>query len=129
MSTAPRTQGVLRTGSRIGRPAKRSFAIKGHYTSITIEAPFWDALRDAAAAIGTTPSALVARIDAARGPSGLSSAVRVWLLAYYRSSCEGRAEAGRRVSDGIEAGSTEADPDAPDLNAPARDASERQPQE
>lgn len=67
------------------RPAKRSFAIKGHQTSISLEAPFWDALRDAAAEQRTTPAALVARIDAARGGAGLSSAVRVWLLAYYRA--------------------------------------------
>ncbi len=76
----------MSAGQRAGRPAKRSFAIAGHHTSITLEAPFWDALRDAAADLGTTPSALVARIDAARGASGLSSAVRVWLLAYYRAA-------------------------------------------
>lgn len=69
----------------MSRPAKRSFAIKGHQTSISLEAPFWEALREASAELGTTPAALVARIDAARGATGLSSAVRVWLLAYYRS--------------------------------------------
>lgn len=75
-----------RPAAREGRPAKRSFAIKGHQTSITLETPFWEALREAAAQMHTTPAALVARIDAARGSSGLSSAVRVWLLAYYREA-------------------------------------------
>ncbi|MBA4174102.1 MAG: aryl-sulfate sulfotransferase, partial [Hyphomicrobium sp.] len=32
------------------RPVKRSFSIKGHRTSISLEAPFWDALKDAATA-------------------------------------------------------------------------------
>ena len=33
----------------MSRPLKRSFSIKGHRTSISLEAPFWDALRKAAA--------------------------------------------------------------------------------
>lgn len=66
------------------RPVKRSFSIKGHRTSISIEAPFWDALRQAAAQEGLALAALVARIDANRGEAGLSSAVRVWVLDYFR---------------------------------------------
>jgi predicted DNA-binding ribbon-helix-helix protein len=66
------------------RPVKRSFSIKGHRTSISLEAPFWEALRQAAAAEHTTLSALVAAIDAKRGTAGLSSAVRVWVLDYVR---------------------------------------------
>lgn len=66
------------------RPVKRSFTIKGHRTSISIEAPFWDALRQVAAAEGITLAALVASIDAERGDAGLSSAVRVWVLDYFR---------------------------------------------
>jgi predicted DNA-binding ribbon-helix-helix protein len=66
------------------RPVKRSFTIKGHRTSISLEAPFWDALRQAAADERTTLSSLVATIDAKRGQAGLSSAVRVWVLDYVR---------------------------------------------
>lgn len=76
------------------RPLKRSFTIKGHRTSITIEREFWDALRQAAASEQTTLAALVAAIDRERGAAGLSSAVRVWLLAYFRS----RPEKMRAVS-------------------------------
>ncbi len=68
------------------RPVKRSFSIKGHRTSISLEAPFWEALRQAAAAEHTTLSALVAAIDAKRGGAGLSSAVRVWVLDYVRKA-------------------------------------------
>lgn len=66
------------------RPVKRSFTIKGHRTSISVEAPFWEALRQIAAAENITLAALVATIDAERRAAGLSSAVRVWVLDYFR---------------------------------------------
>lgn len=66
------------------RPVKRSFSIKGHRTSISLEAPFWEALKEAAAADRLSLAALVAAIDTGRGEANLSSAVRVWLLARYR---------------------------------------------
>ena len=62
------------------RPVKRSFSIDGHRTSISLEAPFWVALKDAAADERVPLATLVASIDKARGKAGLSSAVRVWLL-------------------------------------------------
>lgn len=69
----------------MSRPLKRSFSIKGHRTSISLEAPFWDALREAAAEQKLTLAGLVARIDDERSDqSGLSTAVRIWVLAYYR---------------------------------------------
>jgi predicted DNA-binding ribbon-helix-helix protein len=66
------------------RPVKRSFSLHGHRTSISLEAPFWDALKDAASRQGISLAALVARIDDERGNAGLSSAVRIWVLDYYR---------------------------------------------
>ena len=68
----------------MSRPIKRSFTIGGHRTSISLEAPFWSALKDAAENERLPLSTLIARIDAERGASGLSSAVRIWLLSYYR---------------------------------------------
>lgn len=62
------------------RPVKRSFSIRGHRTSISLEAPFWEALKDAAAREGVSLASLIARIDEERGTAGLSSAVRVWIL-------------------------------------------------
>jgi predicted DNA-binding ribbon-helix-helix protein len=67
-----------------GRPAKRSFTIGGHRTSISLENAFWDALKAAAAEEGVPVSRLIARIDADRAGCGLSSAIRVWLLARFR---------------------------------------------
>jgi predicted DNA-binding ribbon-helix-helix protein len=64
------------------RPVKHSFAIAGHRTSISLEAAFWEALRAAAASEGMSLAQLVGEIDAGRGEAGLSSAVRVYMLAY-----------------------------------------------
>ncbi len=72
----------------MSRPVKRSFAIKGHRTSISLEAPFWEALKEAAAEDGIAIAALVAEIDKARGTSGLSSAVRIWLLHRFRTQAK-----------------------------------------
>ena len=76
----------------MSRPIKRSFAIKGHRTSISLEKPFWDALKEAAAEDGATLAGLVADIDGNRGASGLSSAVRIWLLERYRARAQPRSE-------------------------------------
>jgi predicted DNA-binding ribbon-helix-helix protein len=73
----------------MSRPVKRSFKIDGHPTSISLEQPFWDALKDVAASENEPVSRLISRIDAERGSSGLSSAVRVWLLAHYRAGARG----------------------------------------
>jgi predicted DNA-binding ribbon-helix-helix protein len=75
----------------MSRPLKRSFKIDGHRTSISLEEPFWEALKDVAVAERQPVSRLISRIDAARGASGLSSAVRLWLLAHYRARA-GRVE-------------------------------------
>lgn len=66
------------------RPLKRSFTIRSHRTSISLEAPFWDALQCAATDSNLPIAELVARIDETRGATGLSSAVRLWLLDHYR---------------------------------------------
>ncbi len=66
------------------RPVKRSFTLRGHQTSISLEEPFWDALKEAAEREGKTTAALVADIDETRGDCGLSGAVRTWILDYYR---------------------------------------------
>ena len=70
-------------------PVKRSVAIAGHSTSISLEPVFWDALAEAAADMRLPLSALVARIDASRieedDPPNLASAIRVWLFERTRA--------------------------------------------
>jgi predicted DNA-binding ribbon-helix-helix protein len=82
----PRTDAdnVSRRPAGSARPRKRSFTIGGHRTSISLEAPFWEALKASAAEEGVPVSRLIARIDADRAGCGLSSAIRVWLLARFR---------------------------------------------
>ena len=67
-------------------PVKRSIAIAGHKTSISLEPVFWDWLREVAEEKGLPVSTLVAQIDAERiqadTPPGLASAIRVWLVAH-----------------------------------------------
>ena len=67
---------------------KRSVVLAGHRTSISLEAEFWQALREVAGARLLSINALVAAVDAARGagrPANLSSALRVFILDCYRS--------------------------------------------
>ena len=66
------------------RPVKRSFSIRGHRTSISLEAAFWDALVEIAAERGLALARLVAAIDEQRGDAGLSGAVRIFILDHYR---------------------------------------------
>lgn len=72
----------------MNRPVKRSFAIKGHRTSISLEGAFWDALKEAAVQDGKPLAQLISEIDDSRGTSGLSSAVRIWLLERFRARAE-----------------------------------------
>ncbi|RYE30963.1 MAG: aryl-sulfate sulfotransferase [Hyphomicrobiales bacterium] len=63
---------------------KRSLSIAGHRTSISLEAPFWEALREIAASEDRPIAALVAEVDTGRGELNLSSALRLHALAHYR---------------------------------------------
>ncbi len=60
---------------------KRSVTIAGHTTSISLEEPFWKALRDIAKAEGRSLAALNTEIDERRG-TNLSSALRLYVLDY-----------------------------------------------
>ncbi|WP_454656181.1 ribbon-helix-helix domain-containing protein [Bosea beijingensis] len=63
---------------------KRSLSIAGHRTSISLEAPFWEALKEIAASENRPIAALVADVDSGRGELNLSSALRLHALAHYR---------------------------------------------
>lgn len=68
---------------------KRSFAIKGHRTSVALEPEFWDALEALARREGLSLSALIAKIDRERirrdPQPGLASALRVFALNSLRA--------------------------------------------
>lgn len=58
---------------------KRSVDIAGHKTSVSLEAPFWDALTAIAQSQNISINQLIAEIDKDR-TSNLSSALRVYVL-------------------------------------------------
>jgi predicted DNA-binding ribbon-helix-helix protein len=58
---------------------KRSVVIAGHRTSLSLEQPFWDALKDIAGDRGVSLARLLAEIDASR-QGNLSSAARLFVL-------------------------------------------------
>jgi predicted DNA-binding ribbon-helix-helix protein len=75
---------------------KRSVLVAGHATSLSLEEPFWTALREVARRRGLSLNALVATVDAQR-PGNLSSALRVFVLDCYRRG-ELPAEGARDAS-------------------------------
>ena len=63
---------------------KRSIVIAGHRTSVSPEDQFWDSLKEIARERGTSLGALVAAIDGNRQHANLSSAIRLFVLGFYR---------------------------------------------
>jgi predicted DNA-binding ribbon-helix-helix protein len=63
---------------------KRSTNIDGHNTSVSLEDDFWNALRDIAHKRSETLSQLIASIDRDREFANLSSALRVFVLEFYK---------------------------------------------
>ena len=70
----------------MSREVKRSLTIAGHRTSISLEAVFWETLKEIARAEKRSLAALVAEIDAGRAPGegSLSSAIRVYVVGRLR---------------------------------------------
>ncbi|MBT7944040.1 MAG: ribbon-helix-helix domain-containing protein [Alphaproteobacteria bacterium] len=65
------------------RIRKRSVMIAGHATSVSLEAAFWEALKNIAKRRGLSLNALIAEIDRERtdtAQANLSSAIRVFVL-------------------------------------------------
>jgi predicted DNA-binding ribbon-helix-helix protein len=63
---------------------KRSIVIAGHKTSVSLEEAFWKGLKEIANNRELTLSDVVASIDTERHNGNLSSAIRLFVLDYYR---------------------------------------------
>jgi predicted DNA-binding ribbon-helix-helix protein len=64
---------------------KRSVAVAGHKTSVSLEEAFWRSLKQISDGRSLTVSELVGEIDQGRGArANLSSAIRLFVLAHYR---------------------------------------------
>ena len=64
--------------------AKRSIVVAGHKTSESLEDAFWNGLKEIAGRRDITLSDLVAAIDSQRHHGNLSSAIRLFVLEFYR---------------------------------------------
>jgi predicted DNA-binding ribbon-helix-helix protein len=84
---AQRTNLNLRVSKRT---TKRSITIADHKTSVSLENQFWDCLREIAVERGVSLGALVAAIDANRQHANLSSAIRIFVLQFYRDQLQTR---------------------------------------
>ena len=63
---------------------KRSIVIAGHKTSVSLEDAFWKGLKEIATGRDMTLSDMVASIDTDRQHGNLSSAIRLFVLDFYR---------------------------------------------
>ena len=64
---------------------KRSIVVAGHKTSVSLEEAFWSGMKEISASRGLTLSELVAEIDTGRHHGNLSSAIRLFVLDYFRT--------------------------------------------
>ena len=71
---------------------KRSVVLAGHKTSVSLEDAFW---RSLAAYQHVTLSALLVSIDSGRDHGNLSSAIRLFVLNFYRDQLEVREQSER----------------------------------
>ena len=75
---------------------KRSIVVASHKTSVSLEDAFWNGLKEIAGERHMTLSDLVAAIDSQRQHGNLSSALRLFVLDFYRTQLshnnEGRDE-------------------------------------
>jgi predicted DNA-binding ribbon-helix-helix protein len=84
------TNGVLFMKSPV---IKRSVVLAGHKTSVSLEDEFWNGMKEIARQGFMTVSNLVGIIDTQRQHGNLSSALRLFVLDFYRSqvsNVEGR---------------------------------------
>jgi predicted DNA-binding ribbon-helix-helix protein len=67
---------------------KRSILLAGRKSSVSLEDEFWTTLKEIAGDRHVTMSELVSGIDKQRQHGNLSSALRLFVLEYYRGKAE-----------------------------------------
>ena len=86
--------------------AKRSIIVAGTRTSISLEEEFWIGLREIAELRKISLSEIMGEIDRDRRRSNLSSATRVYVLRFFRTTpadlqTHPVADSGRPVRDSV----------------------------
>jgi predicted DNA-binding ribbon-helix-helix protein len=72
---------------------KRSVVLRGHKTSISVEDAFWNSVKAIAGSGQMSVSELVSAIDSERHHGNLSSAIRLFVLNFYREQLLDRLDA------------------------------------
>jgi predicted DNA-binding ribbon-helix-helix protein len=75
---------------------KRSIVVAGHKTSVSLEEAFWNGMKEISGLRNITLSELVGEIDNNRQQGNLSSAIRLFVLDYFRSRAQSPAAAESR---------------------------------
>ena len=84
--SVPLSQIYYKRGCLMKSPVvKRSVVVAGHKTSVSLEDAFWKGLKEIAGGRHMTLSDLVAVIDSQRQHGNLSSALRLFVLDFYRA--------------------------------------------
>ena len=78
---------------------KRSVVIGGHKTSVSLEEPFWNAVREIAGYQQKKVSSLLRQIDLERRNANLSSAIRVYVLENVRSQTAATHQPNGRAAE------------------------------
>jgi predicted DNA-binding ribbon-helix-helix protein len=71
--------------------AKRSVNLDGHKTSVSLENAFWDALKQIATVEKIAVHELIFKVNNERKRGGLSSALRLFVLEYYRQQAAAKS--------------------------------------
>jgi|SRR5689334_20790049 len=64
---------------------KRSIVLTGHKTSVSLEEAFWNGMKEISGERNMTVSELISEIDRNRQHGNLSSAIRIFVLDYFRN--------------------------------------------
>jgi len=78
---------------------KRSIVVAGHKTSVSLEDAFWTGLKEIAGGRHLTLSDMVAAIDSERRHGNLSSAIRLFVLDFYRRQLSALQASGPATHD------------------------------
>ena len=70
---------------------RRYVTISGRNSSVSLESAFWDALKEIADIQGIARATIISTIESEGRPRNLSSAIRLFVLDYYRSKIESMA--------------------------------------
>ncbi len=97
-SGGPEQQQSRKMRSAVRTARKRTIIILGRRTGVALEDAFWDALHDIALATGKRRAYLITQVSKQPRPTNLSSALRLFVLDYYRRQHEQVQEMEVRTS-------------------------------